>query len=109
MAVSILVVDGMQVKVTRKRMKSITMRLKSADGPLEVSAPNFTPDLVIRQFVRSKKPWIEAQRQRLANRPMARANNATPQEVKEWRAVVEALTPLLVEHWAPIMGVTPGS
>ena len=108
MAVSYLTVDGLQVKVTRKRMKSITLRVKSTEGPIEVSAPNLTPDLVIRQFVQAKTPWIQAQRQRLANLPMAKANSATPQEVKEWRAIVEGLTPMLVDHWAKIMGVTPG-
>lgn len=108
MVVSYLTVDGLQVKVTRKRMKSITLRVKSTEGPIEVSAPNLTPDLVIRQFVQAKTPWIQAQRQRLANLPMAKANSATPQEVKEWRAIVEGLTPMLVDHWAKIMGVTPG-
>ena len=108
MAVSYLTVDGLQVKVTRKRMKSITLRVKSSEGPIEVSAQNITPDLVIRQFFQAKTPWIQAQRQRLANLPMAKANSATPQEVKEWRAIVEGLTPMLVDHWAKIMGVTPG-
>ena len=36
MAVSYLTVDGLQVKVTRKRMKSITLRVKSTEGPIEV-------------------------------------------------------------------------
>ena len=39
---------------------------------------------------------------------MARANNATPEEVAAWRAIVEGLTPGLIERWSAVMGVTPG-
>ena len=108
MAASFLLVDGLQVKVTRKRMKSMRMRLKSADGPVEISVPYGTSELAISQFVRAKRSWIEAQRIALANKPMAKANDATVEEVKEWRAIVEGLAPGLVQHWAVIMGVKPG-
>ena len=39
---------------------------------------------------------------------MARAMSATPAEVREWRNVVEAFVPALVEQWEPILGVKAG-
>ena len=36
------------------------------------------------------------------------AGAPTQAEIAEWRAVVEAFTPALVEKWAPIIGVRPG-
>ena len=104
----LLTIDGLQVKLTRKRMKSITMRVKTPTGPVEVSAPLYMPELAIRQFIQSRKPWIEAQRARLSQSTMAQASEASPAQVKEWRAIVEGLTPGLVAHWAVIMGVKPG-
>ncbi len=100
--------DGMAIKLTYKTMRSLTLRLKTPDGPIEVSAPVGTSRLAVESFVRSRKPWIDIQRARLADKPLVRANAASPEEVKEWRALVEGLTPGLVGHWAQIMGVTPG-
>ena len=34
--------------------------------------------------------------------------SATPSEVREWRKVVEAFVPALVERWEPILGVKAG-
>ena len=36
------------------------------------------------------------------------AGAPTQAEIAEWRAVVKAFTPALVEKWAPIIGVRPG-
>jgi len=36
---------------------------------------------------------------------MAAAQDATPDEVAQWRAIVEAATPVLVKHWEPLLGV----
>lgn len=32
----------------------------------------------------------------------------TQEELAQWRAVVAAFVPLLIEKWAPIIGVSPG-
>lgn len=44
--------------VTKSFRKTITLRILP-DGKLQVQAPRFTPDSIIRQFVLSKKNWIE--------------------------------------------------
>lgn len=100
-----IMVDGESVTVTLKRIKNLHLRLRSSDGAIEVSAPYRADDAFIADFVRSRASWIHRQRQRMAASPLIAAENATPEQVGEWRAVVEACAPLLVEAWEPIMGV----
>lgn len=102
------VVDGIAVELTFKTMSSITMRVKTPAEPVQISAPVGTARQVIEEFVRSRKDLIARLQESRQDSPMARANLATPQEVAEWRAIVEGLTPGLVERWAAVMGVTPG-
>ena len=102
------VVDGIDVKLTLKTMSSITMRVKTPAEPVQISAPVGTARQVIEEFVRSRKDLIVRLQESRQDSPMARANLATPQEVAEWRVIVEGLTPGLVERWAAVMGVTPG-
>ena len=84
------------------------MRVKTPAEPVQISAPVGTARQVIEEFVRSRKDLIVRLQESRQDSPMARANLATPQEVAEWRAIVEGLTPGLVERWAAVMGVTPG-
>lgn len=100
-----ITVDGEPVLVVRKRIKCVNLRVQSPDGRIEVSAPYRATDAYIADFVRSKAAWIARQRERLAASPMASAELATPAQVKEWRAAVEACAPALVAAWEPIMGV----
>lgn len=112
---SVLQVDGLPVHVTRKAIKRVNLRVKPAtpaDAPayfrVEVSAPLRTADAFIAAFVREKRAWIDSQAVALADSPQARAAAATPAEIAEWRGVVEAFVPALVERWAPIVGVKAG-
>ena len=84
------------------------MREKTPAEPVQISAPVGTARQVIEEFVRSRKDLIVRLQESRQDSPMARANLATPQEVAEWRVIVEGLTPGLVERWAAVMGVTPG-
>ena len=103
-----LIVDGERVQVTRKRVNGITMRIKSPEGPVLVSAPYFTPDFLIAAFVRDRRAWIAKQRAELAKRPMARACDASKKEAAEWLKTVKAKTPPLVAKWERIIGVRAG-
>ena len=62
----------------------------------------------IAAFVREKRSWIDARRVEAATSVAGRAANATPEEIAQWRAVVESFVPLLVEKWEPVMGVRAG-
>lgn len=98
-------VDGLAVDVTRKRMKNLRLRVMPPDGRVAVSAPLGTADVQIERFVRDKRSWIERQQRALADSPAARMAAASPEEIAEWRAVVQACVPALIEAWEPIMGV----
>lgn len=119
--VSTLDVDGLSVQVTRKRQKNMYARVKPPDGRVVVTAPLHFTDDEIAWFVREKKDLILKHRAQLLERERTRAQEGnlagrrgrskgapTKAELAEWRAVVEAFTPALVEKWAPIIGVRPG-
>lgn len=101
-------VDGTSVTVQEKRIRSISVRVKPPDGRIVVSAPLRTPLRYIEQIVRERRDWIEEARKRIAVSPMAQAESATPDEVREWRTIVEALVPGLIARWEPVLGVKAG-
>lgn len=103
-----LVVDGLVVRLTRKRIKNLNLRVHRSGGFVEVSAPTYVRDRDVERFVREKRPWIDAKIAQVAASPAAVAAEAAPEQVAAWRAVVEACVPALVEAWEPIMGVKAG-
>lgn len=101
-------VDDLEVWVIAKsHLRNCTLRVQP-DGRIEVSVPSHVDDDYIAGFVRKKRKWIESSRGRIEQSPMGRAAAATPDELREWRAVVEAFTPALVERWEPVLGVKAG-
>ncbi len=55
--------SNLTIELTRKRMKSIRMRLAS-DGTVKVSAPYGVPQAVVEGFVLAHRDWIERARRR---------------------------------------------
>ena len=104
----LIFVDDLEVWVIeKKRNKRVNLRVQP-DGRVEVSVPHAYPDSLVKDFVREKHDWILQAQRKYESSPMGRAATASPQEVREWRKVVEAFTPALVERWAPILGVKVG-
>lgn len=104
----LLFIDDLEVWVIeRKRSKHQRLHVQP-DGRVEVSVPYAYPDELVEDFVREKRDWIVQARLKIQDSPMARAATADPAEVREWRKVVEAFTPALVEKWEPILGVKAG-
>lgn len=101
-------VDDLRVFVSFKRIKSINLRVKAPDGRVEVSAPWRMPENSVVAFVREKRRWIDAKREELESSPRSEAAVATPDQIAEWRRVVEACVPPLVAAWEPIVGVKAG-
>ncbi|MBQ6388794.1 MAG: DUF45 domain-containing protein [Mogibacterium sp.] len=62
-------IDGLEVLVTRKRIKRMNMRVRDPEGDITISVPYFTSDRDIIAFVRSKRDWID----RAVSRVKARA------------------------------------
>ena len=90
--------------VRRKNMKNVRLRVK-ADGTVSISAPYGVPQRTLEQTVERSADWIARKREELANTPQARAETASAEEQRAWRAVVEAAVPLLLEKWEPVIGV----
>lgn len=101
-------VDEFEVWILRKRIKNINLRVKPPDGRIEVSAPLRVDTSFVRAFVREKRGWIRKQQERIAASPQGRAAAASPDEVAQWREVVQAFVPPLIAKWEPIMGVKAG-
>lgn len=102
-------VDDIEIHLQHKRVKNLNLRIARDGDHVEVSAPTWMTQADVVDFVRRKRDWIEAQMARVAATPMARASQASPAEVAQWRAVVQACVPALVAAWEPIMGVKAGS
>lgn len=101
-------VDEFEVWILRKRIKNINLRVKPPDGRIEVSAPLRVDTSFVRAFVCEKRDWIRKQQERIAASPQGRAAAASPDEVAQWREVVQAFVPPLIAKWEPIMGVKAG-
>ena len=103
-----LSVDGLRVVVTRKQIKNLNVRIARAGDHVEVSAPPQVTDAEIVRFVRSRRAWIDENLQKVAATTAAQAEDASPEEVAQWRADVAARVPALVAQWEPVMGVKAG-
>lgn len=101
----VCIVDGLEVWVVEKpRNRRANLRVRP-DGRIECSVPRAYPKRLVEMFVREKRAWIDAALRKNEGSPMARAAVASPEELAEWRQVVEAFVPALVEKWEPILGV----
>lgn len=60
-----LMIDGIPVTVTRKKIKHLYLTLSPADGAVRLSVPYGVSDAAVRDFVRSRRHWIERQQTRL--------------------------------------------
>lgn len=100
-------IDDLEVWIIpKKRVRNMNLRIQP-DGRIEVSVPLLYSKAFVREFVRSRHDWIVETQHKYQSSPMGRAAEASTEELKEWRKVVEAFTPALVEQWAPVLGVHP--
>lgn len=104
----ITVVDGIEAHIVRKRVKNVNLRIARDGSHVDVSAPSWVSDSEVEAFIRSKSAWIASHMAQAAQTPMARAAQATLEEVAAWRETVSACVPALVAAWEPIMGVKAG-
>lgn len=55
----LIYIDGLEVELTRKRVKRMNMRVKAPDGRIVISVPYFVPQREVVAFVRSRRDWID--------------------------------------------------
>lgn len=106
---SVLVVDGVSIEVSRRQQKNMYVRVKPPDARVCASAPLDFSDERIERVIRERMDWIQRQRFRMTAERARQSNAPTPEELSEWRLIVAAFTPPLIEKWAPILGVKPGA
>lgn len=99
---------GMDVALTRKRVKNINLRVH-ADGTVAVSAPPHVGLAQIERFLADKRSWIAQAQARLEQEPEDPLANATPAQKKAWKETVQAFVPLLIQKWEPVLGVRAGA
>ena len=106
---------GFNVEVTRKQQKHMYVRLKpcaggadaTGDSPVAcfrvcVSAPLRYSDARITRFIEERASWIREHAAKMQVRERDREINGasaspTQEELAQWRAVVAAFVPLLIE------------
>jgi predicted metal-dependent hydrolase len=75
----IIYVDGLEVALTRKRVRNMNMRIKDPDGSIAVSVPYLTPESEVKRFIRSRRSWIDKSvrsvRERAAAHPEAESRS----------------------------------
>ena len=81
-----ILIDGLAVDVTRKRIKRMNMRIHEPDGRVTVSAPYIVSDREIIAFVRSKRAWIDRGIERVRSRAEKHPEPLTPEEKEARRA-----------------------
>ena len=54
-----LVVDGNSIQVTRKRIKTIRLKVNTATKQIRVSCPQRVSERELIDFIESKRSWIE--------------------------------------------------
>lgn len=79
-------IDGLEVELTRKRIKRMNMRIKEPDGRVVISAPYFTTDRAIAEFVRSRRDWIDRTSARVRAKAAAHPEPADRAEKEARRA-----------------------
>ncbi len=98
---------GFDVQLTRKRIKNVNLRVRP-NGQVTVSAPAHVSLGEIERFLESKRSWIQrAQQKHPANVPDPFAE-ATDEEKQQWKSLVEAFVPPLIQKWEAILGVRAG-
>jgi predicted metal-dependent hydrolase len=97
----------MEYKLTRKRIKRINLYVKAPDGRVEVTAPLFTPKLVIDAFVLSKADWI---RKKQAQMALSAASERPEEPISEAeRAELKERIARLLPAWTERTGLKPSS
>ncbi|MBT1162670.1 M48 family metallopeptidase [Bifidobacterium sp. SO1] len=103
----------MDVTVTRKSIKNMYLRVRPADGGVEVSAPLRMGERQIVDFVRGRREWIARTQARLGElrerQQSAGAAGAvwTEDLVRQAETAIRAALPGLLAKWEPVIGRAP--
>jgi hypothetical protein len=102
-----LVVDGIAIIVTKKKMKNVYLRVKR-DGTVTISAPHGMRDGDIQRFAAERMPWIKKHQTqyKLQSEGTEPKPELSKSELTVRKTELKRRVELLVEKWEPIMGIT---
>ncbi len=102
-----LILDGIPITVTKKRMKNMYLRIKKEDGSVRISAPHRMSDARIKAFAESRLDWIKEYQQKYKKLGSLRDQKPalSEAEIKRRKLVLKQQVSTLVEKWEPVMGV----
>ena len=101
---SIELACGIEFCLERKKVKNLNLRVRP-DGTVCVSAPAHMPIERIKKFVASKEKWIARVQADYESSPTALAEHASDEEKAQWKELIAAFAPPLVEKWEGVLGV----
>ncbi|MDR2692753.1 MAG: M48 family metallopeptidase [Chitinispirillales bacterium] len=64
-----MIIDGIDVRINRKKIKNMHLYVKPPDGVVSVSVPLRMSEVTIERFVRSKIGWVKKQQEKFARQP----------------------------------------
>lgn len=105
-----MLIDGLDVTITRKPIKNLYLRVGPPSGNIRVSAPMTVSERTIARFVHSRRAWILTQQARMAAAAERRGDAGSQWTIERLQAAksrIEAQLPTLVDHWEPIVGRRP--
>lgn len=102
-----LILDGIKITVTKKRMKNMYLRIKKEDGSVLISAPHQMSDARIKAFAESRIDWIKEYRQKykILNIQREQKPALSEAEIKRRKLLLKQQVNALVEKWEPVMDV----
>lgn len=102
-----IVIDGVPITVTKKRMKNMYLRIKKEDGSVLISAPHQASKARILAFAKERIDWIKANQQKYRELSEKREERPalTEAEIKRRKVLLKAAVENLVRRWEPVIGV----
>lgn len=97
----IMTIDGLQIEVTRKKVKRLNLRVKP-DGSITLSVPRMTSDSSIVAFVRGNRDWIEQAILRVE------ARSAKQKPIDEYTEADRSLLKARIEARLPMIEAATG-
>lgn len=96
-------VEGLEVELTRKRVRNLHLSVHPPDGRVRISVPLWTSDRSIARFVRDNLGWVARHRVRIAEEALRAAATPRPRapcgdDGEVWSRFGQALRLTVVER-----------
>lgn len=97
-------IDGLEVTIERRKVKNINLYVQPPDGHILITAPSRVRMEQIRDFVRSRRLWIERAQKRVKERNQEKENVPevlTKEDLERLKGWIEKYA----LYWEPVLGV----